>query len=205
MIPSSCRLYLRSPSSFDPVAFRGLLEQALDAGDVAAFLLSMPEADEPTLRTAIQALAPLMRERDIALLLDGDPDVAIETDLDGVEIDCALLSVRDVRKIMGDDRIVGAHARSSRHLAMTAGEQSADYVAFYQDQEIVRWWADMMEVPGAVDCADLSQTQKLVLAGTDFLRPGLSLWTCKDGPAAMVREIVAMIASIDTEEPELQL
>ncbi len=38
--------------------------------------------------------------------------------------------MRDVRKALGADRIVGAFAGASRHKGMTLAEAGADYVAF---------------------------------------------------------------------------
>ena len=61
---------------------------------------------------------------------------------------------------MGDDAIVGVTCHDSRHLAIEAAEQGADYVAFgaffptatkevksSAPVEILEWWSGLMVVP----------------------------------------------------------
>ena len=69
------RLYLVTPPAGDPAGLAVALAAALAAGDVAAVLLRLPEADERTLITQIKALAPLVQDKGAALLLDGQPDL----------------------------------------------------------------------------------------------------------------------------------
>ena len=65
------RLYLVTPVIEDAAAFAGTLRDALAAADVAAVLLRLKPAGERDLINRIKALAPLVQEKDIALVLDG--------------------------------------------------------------------------------------------------------------------------------------
>jgi thiamine-phosphate pyrophosphorylase len=112
------------------------------------------------------------------------------------------------RKILGD-LTMGVTCHNSRDLAMAAGEDGADYVAFgaffptttkdaatRADPEILEWWSELMEIPcvaiggiTAVNCAPL------VRAGANFLAVVGAVWNHQDGPAAGVRAMNAAIAT----------
>src|SRR5882672_3716870 len=83
---SASRLYLVTPAVADPAAAAALLGPALAAADVAAVLLRLAEADERTLIDRIKALAPLVQDRGVALLLDGRPDLVARAGADGAHL-----------------------------------------------------------------------------------------------------------------------
>ena len=55
----------------DASTFGSQLNAALDAGDIAAILLRLADADERTLINRAKALCALAQDRGAALLLDG--------------------------------------------------------------------------------------------------------------------------------------
>jgi thiamine-phosphate pyrophosphorylase len=125
--PPPCRLYLVTPSLGDPTAFIGDLEAALDAGDVAAVLLRLAIADEHSLTKRAKAIAAIVQRRNIALLLDGAPDMVGRAGADGAHltgIDAFTAAVDSLKP----DRIAGVGGLHSRHDAMLAAEGGADYV-----------------------------------------------------------------------------
>jgi len=69
------RLYLLTPPVSDTQAFSGLLAAAIAAGDVAAVLLRLAEADERTQINHAKALAAIVQGKDAALLLDGHAEL----------------------------------------------------------------------------------------------------------------------------------
>ncbi len=69
------RLYLFTPQLDDTTSFAGVLDAALAAGDVAAVLLRLGDADERTLINRVKSIGAIVQRRDIALLLDGRPDI----------------------------------------------------------------------------------------------------------------------------------
>ena len=69
-----------------PSAFSAQLDAALDAGDVAAVLLRLGEADERTLINRVKALAAPVQDKDAALLLDGHAELVARAGADGAHL-----------------------------------------------------------------------------------------------------------------------
>ena len=196
-----CRLYLITPPALDPAAFRDLLAAALDAGDVAAVQLRLKEAAPETLARAIEVLRPVAQAREVAFLLNDDPALAVQTGCDGVHVGQTDTPAREARRILGPERMLGVTCHGSRDLAMQAGEDGADYVAFgaffpsgtkevagLVDPEILTWWSELMEPPAvAIGGIDAQNCRTLVEAGADFLAVVGAVWRHPDGPAEGVR------------------
>ncbi|TVR82795.1 MAG: thiamine phosphate synthase [Rhodospirillales bacterium] len=208
MSTSHCRLYLITPPRFDAAAFSSVLSAALDAGDVAAVQLRLKDADDDAIRRACDALRPLAQERDVAFILNDRPDLAAELGCDGVHVGQQDTPYRDARKAVGDDRIVGVTCHDSRHLAITAAEAGADYVAFgaffptgtkdaptRADPDILSWWSALMTVPCvAIGGITVANGRVLVEAGADFLAVSAGVWDHPEGPAAAIRAFREILA-----------
>ena len=69
----NCRLYLVSPRSFDIESYTGILAETLDAGDVAAYQLRMPDASPEQIREAAGILAPIAQDRGVSRSLHNSP------------------------------------------------------------------------------------------------------------------------------------
>lgn len=205
--PAACRLYLVTPPALEPAAFAPLLTEALDAGDVACVQLRLKDCSDDDIRRACDLLRPIAQEREVAFILNDHPRLARETGCDGVHVGQTDTPYRDARKILGNDAIVGVTCHDSRHLAMLAGEEGADYVAFgaffptatktaeYQaEPELLRWWSELMEVPCvAIGGITADNCAPLVTAGADFLAVVNAVWGHAQGPAAGVRALNAAI------------
>lgn len=208
MSPPNARLYLITPPALDVPAFAEALARALDGGDVACVQLRLKDADDDTVRRAADALRPVAQDRDVAFLLNDRPDLAHETGCDGVHVGQDDTPYKQARAIVGNDAIVGVTCHNSKHLAMIAGEQGADYVAFgaffptltkepkaTAEIETLQWWASMMTVPCvAIGGITIDNCAPLVRAGADFLAVIGSVWDAPDGPAAAVAAFNAAIA-----------
>lgn len=205
-----CRLYLITPPSFDPAAFRDILAQALDAGDVACLRIGMTGASDDEIRRATEILLPVAQDRNVAVLMNDRPDLADELGCDGVHVDQETIPARDARRIAGDRATIGAACHNSRHLAMTAAEQSADYVAFgaffpsaikeprpMAEPSLLTWWSEIFEIPCvAVGGITTDNCRPLVVAGANFLAVAEGVWNHADGPDAAVRAFNEIIASV---------
>jgi thiamine-phosphate pyrophosphorylase len=214
----ACRLYLVTPPDLDPPAFAPLLAAALDAGDVACVQLRLKLADRnttasaDTIRRACDVLRPVAQERNVAFLLNDRPDLAAETGCDGVHIGQNDTAYPEARRLIGADGIVGVTCHDSRHLAMVAGEQGADYVAFgafyptdtkatpYRPTlEILEWWSDLMEIPCvAIGGITPENCGPLVRAGADFIAVVTAVWNHPEGAAAAVRAFNQAIGEAGT-------
>ena len=208
MTAPSCRLYLITPPALDPAPFSGALAEALDAGDVASVQLRLKDTDDDAIRRTAEALLPVCRDRDVPLIMNDRPDLAAETGCDGVHIGQNDATYAEAREALGEDGLVGVTCHDSRHLALEAAEQGADYVAFgafyptstktTQSEapiEILEWWSELMVVPVvAIGGITAGNCAPLVRAGVDFLAVVSAVWDHPEGPAAAVRALNESIA-----------
>ncbi|GAC1348169.1 MAG: thiamine phosphate synthase [Acetobacteraceae bacterium] len=202
-----CRLYLVTPASVE-VGFADTLASALDAGDVAAVQLRLKEASDDVWRRVIDAVRPVAQSRGVALLLNDRVDLVVATGCDGAHVGQTDMAAAAARKAL-PGLTLGVTCHASRDLAMLAGEDGADYVAFgaffptvtkeapaRADPEILAWWSALMELPcvaiGGITAANCAP---LVQAGASFLAVVGAVWSHPEGPAAGVRAMNAAMAA----------
>jgi len=193
------RLYLMTPRVADAAPLREPLAQALVAGDVAAVLLRFAETDERTQTNAAKALVALTQGKDVALLLDGKPELAARAGCDGAHL-TGLEAFNDALDTLKPERIAGAGGLVTRHDAMTAAEAGADYVMFGEPdehgehldfatvEERIGWWAELFEAPCVAYAGALSEIAPLVKAGADFIALGDWVWSDPDKIASTVAD-----------------
>jgi hypothetical protein len=137
---------------------------------------------------------------------------------DGVHVgqeDLASTSLKRIRKIIGKDAVLGVTCHASRHLAMEAGEEEADYVAFgafypttskpkeklekwgTPTPELLEWWSEQSTLPcvaiGGITPQNLAP---LVQAGADFVAVITGIWNHPQGAGAGVKAYNAAIACV---------
>ena len=206
---ADCRLYLITPPRLDDLAaFGRLLAQTLDAGDVAALQIRLKDQPDQVIAAAVDALSPIAQARGVAVILNDRPDLAAKLGCDGVHVGQSDTPLKDARKIMGPDAMIGVTCHDSRHLAMEAAEGGADYVAFgaffptttkeaptQAEPEILTIWQQFMETPCvAIGGINADNAAGLAKAGADFLAVSAGVWAHPQGPAAGVKAIEAAIA-----------
>jgi len=187
-----------TPPIADPSAFSDQLASALDAGDVAAVLLRLAEADERTLINLVKTLAPPVQSKGAALLLDGRTELVARGGADGAHLSIADFTA--ALETLKPERIAGAGRLASRHDAMVAAEQGADYVMFGEPdvtgkcpdfaavEERIAWWAEVFEIPCVGYSDSLETISLLVAAGADFIALGSAVWREPDAVAETIRE-----------------
>ena len=202
-----CRLYLITPVTADE-QFADTLAAALDAGDVAAVQLRLKDATDDTWRRVIDALRPVAQRRNVAFLLNDRADLAAETGCDGAHVGQTDMAAGEARRAL-PGLTLGITCHASRDLAMQAGEDGADYVAFgaffptatkeaptRAEPDILAWWSELMELPCvAIGGITPANCAPLVQAGADFLAVVGAVWAHEAGPAAGVRAMNAAIAA----------
>lgn len=213
------RLYLITPPSIDDIqAFESQLLHALDGGDIACLQIRMKEQDGVTVdadatRRLSERITEKVQDRDIAVLINDRADLAAELAADGVHIGQSDMSYQEARKWVGPNGIVGVTCHDSRHLAMIAGEQGADYVAFgaffptetkkaptEATPELLTWWQEMMELPCvAIGGITPDNAEALVRAGADFLAVSSGVWNFADGPKAAVERLNMIFDTVSNE------
>jgi thiamine-phosphate pyrophosphorylase len=175
---------------------------------VAAVQLRLKDIEPDALRRAIDVLRPVAQSRDVAFLLNDRPDIAVATGCDGAHVGQTDTPAREARRLLGPDRMLGVTCHGSRDLAMQAGEDGADYVAFgaffpsttkdvkeLVDSEILTWWSELMEPPCvAIGGINAENCAGLVQAGADFLAVVSAVWDHPGGPGAGVIALNAAIS-----------
>jgi thiamine-phosphate pyrophosphorylase len=143
----------------------------------------------------------------VAFLMNDRPDLAVKHGCDGAHVGQTDTPAAMARRILGG-LTMGVTCHSSRDLAMAAGEEGADYVAFVAffptstkdvtvraDIEVLHWWSEMMEIPSvAIGGITAENCAPLVQAGADFLAVVGCVWNHPDGPAAGVKALNRAIA-----------
>lgn len=194
------RLYLVTPPVDDASAFSTQLEAALSAGDVAAVLLRLASADERTQINRAKAIGKIVQDRGAALIIDSHADLVARAGADGAHLTGIGEFSGSIEKLK-PERIAGAGGLTTRHDAMTAAEQGADYVMFGEPDETghrpgfeaieerVAWWAEVFEAPCVAFAASPDEVAPLVAAGADFVALGDFVWRDARGVAAAVSEV----------------
>jgi len=209
-VPHLCRLYLITPPRIDdPAAFLPRLQDALDAGDVAALQIRLKDAPDEAIRAAVRLLAPAAQIRGVAVILNDRPDLARELGCDGVHVGQEDASCVEARRLLGPEATVGVTCHDSRHLAMEASEAGADYVAFgaffptttkdaasRAEPELLSVWQQTMQTPCvAIGGITADNARGLAAAGADFLAVCGGVWADPEGAAAAVKSLNAAIAA----------
>jgi thiamine-phosphate pyrophosphorylase len=209
MAVGDCELYLITPAVFEPVTFADRLARALDAGPVAAVQLRLKDVDDDAWLRAIDALRPVAQSRGVAFLLNDRADLVRASGSDGVHVGQTDINAREARKLIGPDLTLGVTCHASRDLAMAAGEDGADYVAFgaffhtdtkaaatQADVELLQWWSELMELPCvAIGGINAENCAPLVQAGANFLAVIGAVWNFPDGEAAGVKAMLEAMAA----------
>ena len=210
------RLYLVAPDDLGSPkrpteAFAGALTAILESGAADCLLLPLGHLDDATRRQSIDLLRPLAQDRGVAVVLEGDAGLAKETGCDGVHLSNPK-AYRGARRLLGEDAIVGVDCGMSRHLAMEAAEQGADYVAFRREdpedpegtavadetaptlETVLEWWQLMIETPCvAMEARDAADCLALAEAGADFVALSGKAWSDATGTLSALEDIASAL------------
>ena len=188
-----CQLYLISPLETGG-DFPARLEKALEAdrasGLVTAFQFRVKGLDQHQAARLASPLQEICAAHGVGFIVNDDVALARRIQADGIHLGQQDASPRDAREELGQDVQIGVTCHDSRHLAMEAGEQGADYVAFgafypsetkqsdhRPEPEILEWWQGMFELPCvAIGGITPGNCAPLVKAGADFLAVCGAIW-----------------------------
>lgn len=115
--------------------------------------------------------------------------------------------IEQARAQLGQELQLGVSCYDSKDMAMRAGEQGADYIAFgaffpspsketevRAPVELLTWWSEMVELPVvAIGGITPENCSPLVKAGADFLSVISAVWSHPKGPAAGVQSMLKAI------------
>jgi len=193
-----CALYLISPQDVGG-RFPDRLKAALEPGVATAFQLRVKDVSEHELARLADPLQRICADADVAFIVNDSIALAKRLGADGVHLGQSDGDIAEARAILGPSAQIGRTCHDSRHFAMEAGEQGADYVAFgafYEtttkpsnyrpDPSILAWWSGLFEIPCvAIGGITPDNAKPLVEAGADFVAVCQAVWG-KDDPRAAV-------------------
>ena len=200
------RLYLVTPAQIEPEALAEAAGRALKTRAVACLRLDLGAAPEEAWRAAAARLRPVAEAHDVALVIAEHYRLVEPLGLDGVHLGSSRTPVREVRKALGADRIVGAFAGASRHVAMTLAEAGADYVSLgpvgevgalgdgtRAEDALFEWWAEMIETPVVAEGGVSAEDAARLARWADFVVPDAGIWDAPEGiEAALARYAEAL-------------
>lgn len=202
------RLYLVTPAQLEPEPFAALAARALATGHIACLRLDLGAAVEEAWRAAASTLRPVAHAHDVALVIAEHHRLVEPLGLDGVHLAASRTPLREARRALGPEKIVGAFAGVSRHKGMTVAEAGADYVALgpvgdvgalgegtRAGDELFEWWSEMIETPvvaeGGVTVEDAARLAQWV----DFVVPEVSVWEAPEGIEAALARYAGALGS----------
>lgn len=185
------QIYLLTPQNPDLRVFTDQLNRVFDAHDIACLRLSFATQDQREITHMADTLREICHARDIAVVMDRHVLLVEALGLDGVHLSFGT-NLREARKTLGSDAIIGCHCATSRHDGMTAGEAGADYISFGpvgQNQlgdgqtapdDLFQWWSDMIELPVVAEGGLNSDHITRLADKVDFFAIGDEIWGTDD-------------------------
>ena len=196
------QIYLVTPSMIDLDFYPDQLARVLDSVEIACLRLGLTSSDEDHISRAADALRDIAHARDIMLVIERHALLVERLGLDGVHLMDGGRNLRQLRKDLGEDAILGAYCNTSRHDGLTAGEAGADYVSFgpvaasalgdgvQVDPELLSWWSEMIEVPVVAEGGLTAVSIRSLSNKVDFFAIGAEIWT-HDDPLAQLQMLAA--------------
>lgn len=188
---TTCQLYLISPLDVSG-AFPDRLARAIEAGDglATAFQFRVKGIDNHEAARLAEPLHRVCADRDVAFIVNDSISLAKRLGADGVHLGQGDGEVAEARRELGRDAQIGVTCHASRHFAMQAGEDGADYVAFgaffpsatkatehRAGLDLLDWWYRVFELPSvAIGGITPANCASLVSAGADFLAVSGAVW-----------------------------
>ncbi len=191
------QIYLITPATFELPAFNNPLAAILDAHDIACVRMALATTDERDIARTADQLRETCHARDVAIVIESHFRLVEPHGLDGVHLPDSSRQVRDVRKALGTDAIVGTYCGASRHAGMTAGEIGADYISFgpvaetalgngkIAPYDLFEWWSQTVEVPVVAEGNVTPDAATALAHVVDFFALGDEVWATKDPSATL--------------------
>ena len=184
------QIYLISPPQIELKDFSLKLEKALKTGLVPAFQLRLKNYSPLEIKNFSQEIKKICDNNNCLFLLNDFYEIALEVRTSGVHVGIDDKKISQIRQNLPKNFIIGASCYDSKHLAMEAGEQGADYIsfgAFFETQtkisrgkpsvEILNWASEILNLPiVAIGGINDKNCGELIKNGADFLAVISYVW-----------------------------
>ncbi len=202
-----CQIYLLTPPRIDDLdGFAKTLEAVLSAAPIACLQIRLKEAGTDAVIETANTLIPIAHKYGTAVIINDDPQIALETGADGVHLGQLDMDINLAKNLLGADAIIGVTCHNSKELAFSACSGGASYVAFgayfdsatkpgamAADLEILTWWHEVVEIPcAAIGGITPLNAKTVIAAGADFIALSSGVWDWPDGPVAAVEQLAAL-------------
>ena len=185
------RFFLAAPVILESKNIITCATAACGAGDCASIIV--PE----TVSTEDVAV---LQDLGLAVFLqDVEPRIVSRLRADGLHLSNMEHVIVDLRMSLPRDAMVGINAGTSRHTAMEAAEQGADYVAFNQKSQtvgepLIKWWNDIAEIPAVpFDAVTAAELATMLPQNPDFIRPSDDMWQSPEAATRIIKELSAKL------------
>ncbi len=207
------QIYLISPPKIELKDFSAELEKALKTTLVPVFQLRLKGYAKSEVKKIALELQKICQANKTQFIVNDDVELALEIGADGVHLgveDGSIKVAREKSQKINPNFVIGASCYDSRHLAMEAGEQSADYIsfgAFFESKtkqsrgkptlEILEWANEITNLPiVAIGGINAQNCKTLVEAGADFLAVISYVWENEKGVEQALKKLDAVIRSV---------
>jgi len=184
------QIYLISPPKIILSEFVVSLKNALSSNLVPVFQLRLKEYSQIDVAKIAKQIQKVCKDYNCQLILNDYPNIALDLELDGVHLGEHDAKIAEVRKQVPDHFTIGASCYNSKHRAMQAGEDGANYLAFgaffptttkqikyYADVELLQWATELLNLPiVAIGGITASNCANLVANKADFLAVISFVW-----------------------------
>ena len=121
------RLYgILGGETLQGITYRDAVTQAIDGG-MTCMQVREKHLDEEQILDVISEIKPICDEAGVPLIINDDLGICIASDADGVHLGLSDGSIAEARKLLGDEKIIGATAHNLEE-ALAAEAEGADYV-----------------------------------------------------------------------------
>jgi thiamine-phosphate pyrophosphorylase len=189
------QIYLISPPKIELLDFSKRLEKALKTNSVPVFQLRLKEYSNSELIQIAKEIKKICDNNNCLFLLNDSLEIALNIGANGVHLGAEDGSILLARKNSPKNFLIGASCYDSRHLAMEAGEQGADYLsfgAFFESKtkksrgnpslEILEWSNEILNLPTvAIGGITADNCAPLVKSDVDFLAVISYVWDHPEG------------------------
>jgi thiamine-phosphate pyrophosphorylase len=197
------QIYLISPPQIELKDFSVKLEKALKTGLVPSFQLRLKNYSTLEVKKISQEIKKICDNNNCLFLLNDFYEIALEVGASGVHVGIDDKKISQIRQNSPKNFVIGASCYDSKHLAMEAGEQGADYIsfgAFFETQtkisrgkptvEILNWASEMLNLPiVAIGGINDKNCVELVKNGADFLAVISYVWQHPKGVEIAIKNL----------------
>jgi len=204
------QIYLISPPKIVLSEFAVSLKNALSTNFVPVFQLRLKEYQEIEVAKIAKQIQKICKDYNCQLILNDYPNIALSLELDGVHLGKDDAKIAEVRKQVPDSFTIGASCYNSKHRAMQAGEDGANYLAFgaffptttkkieyYANVELLQWATELLNLPiVAIGGINANNCCDLVANKADFLAVISFVWQHSLGEKVALQQLHSAINNI---------